>query len=499
MVKDMTSSEVKFCNHEMTSAHLKTKYMVETLGLVQPIEYKLGNTNRKATFQYVPLLENLKTFLKNPDVLKYVKFKPLNQDDLITDIHNGSSLKNKNIFSNYPNIQILLYYDEFCAANPLRGNQSKHKMAVFYYTLGNIPLRFRSKIDDIQLALICKSSYIKEFGFHTILAPLLRDLKSLENEGLKIEGIPDKIKGSVVFLVSDNLGSHQIGGFSTCFNGSSATCRFCCSSSSDMQCKFRKSLFVKRTKDIHIRQINLINMDPLNKKAYGIKFDSPLNQLSFFHTSTSLPPDPMHDLLEGVEPMELKLIIKSLISSNYFSLDELNVKISNLKYGPNDYSNKPHPLPKNFDQGLKLNAARVWCLLRLLPLMIGEKVPENNVPVWDLLLLLREIVDIVLAPVINMSYVSYLCEIIYDHHALFKSLFPNVPLKPKHHFLVHYPNLILEFGPLLSCWSMRFESKHLYFKRIAQSIKKILKIYPCHWQENIKNCSAITIPRHLDL
>ena len=34
--------------------------------------------------------------------------------------------------------------------------------------------------------------------------------------------------------------------------------------------------------------------------TYGINFDSPLNDLEYYHvTDYRLPPDPMHDILEG--------------------------------------------------------------------------------------------------------------------------------------------------------------------------------------------------------
>lgn len=125
-----------------------------------------------------------------------------------------------------------------------------------------------------------------------------------------------------------------------------------------------------------------------------------------------LPPDAMHDLLEGIVPMELKLIIKGLISNGYFNLQQLNSKIVSFKFGRNDIENKPQALPKNYEKGLKLNASRTWCLLRLLPLMIGKMVPEGK-PLWNLLLTLKEIVDIILSPIINTTYISYL---ISDHH-----------------------------------------------------------------------------------
>ena len=66
-----------------------------------------------------------------------------------------------------------------------------------------------------------------------------------------------------------------------------------------------------------------------------------------------------------------------------------------------------------------MTAARIWCLLRLLPLFIGKNVPESE-SAWHLLLTLKEIVDIVHAPKITLTYISYLFEIIKDHHILLK-------------------------------------------------------------------------------
>lgn len=93
-----------------------------------------------------------------------------------------------------------------------------------------------------------------------------------------------------------------------------------------------------------------------------------------------------------------------------------------------------------------MNASQIWCLLRFLPLFVGDSVPETE-PVWHLLLISREIVDIILAPIVNEMYLSYLADIINDHHCLPKELFPNFIFKPKFHYLVYYPKLFLEFGP----------------------------------------------------
>ena len=47
----------------------------------------------------------------------------------------------------------------------------------------------------------------------------------------------------------------------------------------------------------------------------------------------------------------------------------------------------------------------------------------------------------------------------------------NKGLKPKFHFLIHYPTLIKKFGPLIYLWTLRFEAKHSYFKGLINQIK----------------------------
>lgn len=43
-------------------------------------------------------------------------------------------------------------------------------------------------------------------------------------------------------------------------------------------------------------------------------------------------------------------------------------------------------------------------------------------------------------------------------------------LKPKHHFLAHYPLLISKIGPVRYLWSMRYEAFHKILKSTANSI-----------------------------
>lgn len=60
----------------------------------------------------------------------------------------------------------------------------------------------------------------------------------------------------------------------------------------------------------------------------------------------------------------------------------------------------------------------MWCLSRLLPLMIGEKVSETDAR-WQNFLLLLEIMDYLFAPVLSDDHVAYLHTLIEEHHMAF--------------------------------------------------------------------------------
>lgn len=83
----------------------------------------------------------------------------------------------------------------------------------------------------------------------------------------------------------------------------------------------------------------------------------------------------------------------------------------------------------------------MWCLGRLLPLMIGDKVPEDN-DHWLNFVRLRDIMDYLLAPVLTPDCIGYLKVQVQDHHETFKSLYPDCSITPKMHYLIHYPECI---------------------------------------------------------
>jgi len=67
-------------------------------------------------------------------------------------------------------------------------------------------------------------------------------------------------------------------------------------------------------------------------------------------------------------------------------------------------------------------ASQTWCLLRLLPLIIGDCIPSDN-PNWSNFLRLLELVDYVTAPETTCEIAGYLRDLIEDHHKCFKELY----------------------------------------------------------------------------
>ena len=68
----------------------------------------------------------------------------------------------------------------------------------------------------------------------------------------------------------------------------------------------------------------------------------------YFHVTSGLPPDVMHDVLEGAIHVELKCLLTTLIQEQkLFRFSVLNDRIDCFPYG-DDVSDKPKPLHDSF-------------------------------------------------------------------------------------------------------------------------------------------------------
>lgn len=90
--------------------------------------------------------------------------------------------------------------------------------------------------------------------------------------------------------------------------------------------------------------------------------DSILNSSRYFHVTEGLPPDCMHDMLEGTLQFEIKELLKSLIARGLIRLESLNEKIELFPYDPCDSVNKPSPICNLFSTDHSLRqSGEVFC------------------------------------------------------------------------------------------------------------------------------------------
>ena len=155
--------------------------------------------------------------------------------DIYEDFHSGEVFQKHELFGKHPDaVPILLYQDGFEIVNPLGSAKNKHKILAVYATFGNLLPQNRSKIEPMQLVLLCREKDFKYFGMDMVFQRLVSDLQDIEENGLKIGG-KQNVPASVLFILGDNLGSHCIGGFCENFSSHPYMCRFCLITQAEFQ------------------------------------------------------------------------------------------------------------------------------------------------------------------------------------------------------------------------------------------------------------------------
>lgn len=286
----------------------------------------------------------------------------------------------------------------------------------------------------------------------------------LETEGIHVKSNSKSIhiKFRLVLLQGDNLGIHSLLGFSESFN-SNYPCRFCKVSKDHLQTLFYQDDILMRTIENYESDVLLNDISKT-----GIKESCIFNSLKNFHVTKNFSVDLMHDLLEGVCHYDIILILNYLIrDKKYFSLDTINYMLQVFNYGEG-FGNKPPLISADFykKSKLQMSASEMLCFIRIFGVLIGDQVPVNDV-VWQFFfLLLRQIIDICTAHSVSENVINLLKWLIAEHNSEFINLFKQ-PLKPKFHYLIHYPYIMSKIGPIRNLWSMRYESKHRDSKMTA--------------------------------
>ncbi|XP_065666537.1 uncharacterized protein LOC136087522 [Hydra vulgaris] len=482
------------------------------LGLILPVEIKLHSiidnlyqdnltASKSETFQYIPILPLLKKLVENEFIWNSIKRKlekdESNNTNLLCSYSDGLTFKKHDVFKDdkYA-LRIHLYCDEFEVCNPIGAHRTVHKLSAFYFFLGNIEEQHISQLQNINLCILVKEKFIKKYKtYKQVLRPLIQDLLTLQNEGIlaTVDGKQIRLFGGIATISADNLSAHALAGFRRVFN-SGRFCRQCMTSYADKNRVMTECDTRIRTDEMHHYHLAAISGQGLiSSSMYGVEKRCPLLDLSYFNVTQSFPPDIMHDVLEGIIPQLISLILIKFKEQHLITVEQINTELNIFEIGRNDKKNKPVPFVAR--NGTSINfvgsASQKFCMFRLLPFIIGNRIPTSNM-YWLLYLQLRDIADYIFAPKISKTVLSYLQFLVEHFLQNFIELFPN-NLTPKFHFMLHYARLINEYGPLRYLWCMRFEAKHLYFKKLASVIRNFKNIsYSLAKRHQLRQCWEMT-------
>lgn len=497
---NLTLTNIEKATSKLNSHQKRIRYFTSNMGFVEPVAKCVGHNNqpeltvnsrgetqpRKNTFQCISIRKTLSRLFSNAEFYnKYFSESP-STDGFLSGHRDSSHFRNHKLFSKVKNaLRLQIFFDECESTNPLGSKTKKHELGMFNFKILNLPECENSLLSNIHCFAVCNSKDLKDSEFRFVIDEFMKEIKLLESDEGMLLDIPSKpgfrLRGAVVNVCADSKGAHQLFGFAG--TSSAKFCRLCLISRSDLikNCK----VGILRTKENYNAAIEEAKISKDNIPLSGVQFDSPLNQCRYLHVAEHTVLDCMHDFLEGIVPFIIKLVLFVYVTNSHYKItaDLLNSRLQRFAFSFYDQSNKPSPkfktnlLRKKGNYNTKQRASQNWCLIRMLPLLIGDLIPEGD-EYFSLILILLEIMDIVFAPSVSIEQTIILEDLINQMYSRFHSLFPLTRPINKFHHMAHYPAAIRTYGPAVGYWCMRYEAYHNSCKRVAHI-----------------NCNFINIPK----
>ena len=471
--------------HDMRSIFLRESFYRKHFNLIEPVEVLMGECYvnvrskkvlRKCHGYYIPLKEQLESLLHLPELWEFYNSSTVqNNSELLHDVSMGEYICNhKFTIQGKPFLQIALSYDDLELQNPLRSNQV-YKLAVFYFSILNVPVQYRSKLGSIFLLGICKSSYVSKFGMGILLKNFTNTINELYTSGveMQINNVKHLVHGDLIYAICDYIAANAIGGFKQAASFSEKCCRSCLGDSDTIKLKFNSKYFEARTMQRYLECCGMLEECGLSKTAYshlssqfGINFRSPLCDIKHFPVTKNILQDPMHNFLEGIACFAVALFLKRvIIDLALFSLDWLNDEIAGFKYF--NLSHKPvkidrQDIAKNYK--IRQKAVAMLSICQILPQIIGHKFYGTEDEFYKNLIVLFQVIQLSFAPYSDKNSVGELEHLTEMFCKQFLSLYGEDKFRPKLHLIIHAVEEMKLFGPGHSRSALRYEAKHQFLK-----------------------------------
>lgn len=471
-------NENAFKNHKsdhMTLKQLKKHYYIEPHSKYIATVLKSKRVNRirkftqtKVVVEKIPIKKVLKHFLELPNVFDTI-FNYIEKMEhckcICSCIQTQRWAEIKKIYAGKIVFPYTLYGDDFEINNPLGSRKIINKINAIYCYISCIPPEYSGLLENILLTQLMKSEYKKITSSYKLYKPLLDEIKDLQENGidLNVNGKEKKVYFELFNLSGDNLDLHAMLGFNQSFN-SEFPCRLCLITKDNLKTATKLKSKTFRSNKMHSIDIS--------KKTNSVKSDTIFRSIPNFNIFNHVSFDVLHDLFEGILRYEIADILYQLIYvDKCFSIELLNQRILNFNYSTNSSKNNCPPLNDNHLKTGKIlmSGSEMKYLLFNLSLFIGDKVSSSN-PAWKFYLVLRDMISFIMSPTFTKESIVELKKLITRHHKLYLKTFKNKLLKPKHHFLLHYLEMIETLGPPRNLSCIRCEGKHKISKDTAKSV-----------------------------
>ena len=157
--------------------------------------------------------------------------------------------------------------------------------------------------------------------------------------------------------------------------------------------------------------------------------------------------------------------------------EQFNLKLKNCQMSIRDRKNRPN-IFKTRSSGSKYEgtSSSLRILSRVVTIVLDDVLVKSQT--MGILLKLQEVAELVTAPRLTHYEVYNILEpTIFEFLDLRVSSIEDLSFsrpRPKHHYLSHYGEAYVEYGPLIGVWGMRMESKHTYMKSVIRTAKNFI-------------------------
>lgn len=468
---------------EIVLGRTKFRHTQKSCSKNRPTHIKRSVREVKDVVHYIPLQDTLSLVMRNEQARMMVE-RETESNGCLNGFKDGKRFRAHEFLAKFPNaLRLSLHIDEGEYNNPLGSRKGNQKLTNITIKIQNFEACINSTLERAYLVLMVKSRVLKKYGYEKVLAELINDFKILSSDaGIKINtdtGNDYTLRAVLVNVLGDTLAIHEI--FELMPPQSNLFCRMCYISRAAFHTGLYGEHFELKTPESIANDLTSVQNDNLKPKDVGIKKTPSLHLIPYFNIAQNYTFDPMHDLLEGIIGMVLKLILNELVNVRKVITDSaVNKIISSFDYGQPEKRDMPSAnfkasILRGKAHKIGQSAAQCWTLLRAFPFMFWKQISSID-NYTRIIALLLKITYYSFSYRLTPEMVEDLNETVKAFYDSFKLCFPLINPINKIHHLAHYKKVIEECGPVAFFSCMQFEAKFKESKGQAKTCNNFRNI-----------------------